>query len=150
MSNSNDPLTSNDPYNRHGTRHERPKKSGAGKVAAIAFSAVIIAALGAAGLYMIDLDQTKEARLPEVDITVTEGQMPAFDVEVAGVTVGTEEVEVDVPTIDVKTETKTIQVEVPVDVDVKTTTETVDVPTLSIERPDVDNPADDPAKNPAK
>ena len=149
MTQSNKHFNPNDPYSRHGTRHETPEKSGSGKVFGIALGAVAIAAIGAAGLYLVDLDQTKEARLPTVDVKVTEGQMPAYDVDVADVDISTKEVEVDVPTMDVKTETKTIEVEVPVDVTTGSTTETVEVPTINIERPDTDNPADNTAENPS-
>lgn len=149
MTQSNKNLNPNDPYNRHGTRHERTEKSGAGKAAGIAFGAVLIAGVAAAGLYLIDLDQTKEARLPSVDVEVTEGQMPAFDVEVADVTLGTKDVQVEVPTVGVETETKTIEVEVPVDVETGTTVETVEVPTLDIKRPDIDNPADNEIEDPS-
>ena len=36
MTRSNKPLNTNDPYNRHGTRHQTQEKSGAGKVVGIA------------------------------------------------------------------------------------------------------------------
>lgn len=141
MTNSNKPLDPNDPYNRHGTRHQRPEKSSGGKVVAIAIGAVAIAAVAAAGLYLVDLDQTKEARLPNVDVKITEGQMPAYDVEIADVNVKTKSVDVDVPTMSVETETKTIEVEVPVDVNTGTESETIEVPTIEIDRPEQDNPA---------
>lgn len=147
MTNSNDPLSPNDPYNRHGSRHVKADKSGSGgKVAGIAISAVAIAVLAAGALYFVDLDQTQEARLPSVDLSVTDGQMPAYDVDVAEVKLGSKDVEVDVPTIGVETETKTIEVEVPVDVEAGKTEKTIEVPTLSIERPAEDNPADNPVK----
>lgn len=125
--------------------NETTKKSG-GKIAGILLGTVAIAAIAAAGLYLIDVDQTKEARLPAVEMDVTEGQMPEFDVDVADVSVESKEVDVKVPTMDVETETKTIEVEVPVDVDAGTKTETIDVPTLDIDRPEKDNPADNPTR----
>lgn len=147
MTQSNKQVNPNDPYNRHGDRHKTTESSSSGKILGIALGAIAIAAIAAAGLYLVDVDQTKEARLPDVDVKVTEGQMPAFDVDVADVNVGTKNVEVEVPTMGVETETKTIEIEVPVDVNAGTTTETVEVPTLSIERPNVDNPADNPVKD---
>jgi len=54
----------------------------------------------AIGLAACDVDQTKEAELPEVD--VKGGQAPEFDVETADVDVGTKKTEVEVPDVDVK------------------------------------------------
>lgn len=54
----------------------------------------------AIGLAACDVDQTKEAELPEVE--VREGQMPEYDVDTAEVEVGTEEKTIEVPTVDVK------------------------------------------------
>jgi len=144
MAHSDKPLNPNDPYNRHGTRHETPEKNSTGKAVGIAVAALAVAAVAAAGIYFVDLDQTQEARLPNVDVKVTEGQLPKFDVEVADVSVGTKSVDVEVPTMNVQTETRTIEVEVPVDVDAGTETETVEVPTINIERPKTDNPANNP------
>lgn len=134
----------NDPYNRHGDRHERNDTSAGKKGAGLVIGALLIAGVAAAGIYLVDLDQTKEARLPSVDVKVTEGQMPAYDVEVADVSIEQEAVDVEVPTMDVQTETKTIEVEVPVDVDAGTKTKTMTVPTLNIEKPEEDNPANNP------
>ncbi|GGX70053.1 hypothetical protein GCM10011309_20110 [Litorimonas cladophorae] len=146
MSNSNKPLNSNDPYNRNGSRHTRNETGGKGKVAVIAVSALVVAGIAAAALYLVDVDQTQEARLPDVDVKVAEGQLPKFDVDVATVEMGTKDVEVEVPTVGVETETKTIEIEVPVDVDVDagTTTETIKVPTLDVTRPKEDDPANNP------
>ncbi len=47
-----------------------------------------------------DVDQTKEAELPEVE--VKGGQVPEFDVEAPEVEVGTKTTTVEVPTVDVK------------------------------------------------
>ncbi len=56
-------------------------------------------ALGAAAIYLTDVDLTQTAELPEV--SVEGGQMPAVDVDVADVDFGTEEVTVEVPTMDI-------------------------------------------------
>ncbi|MGJ8560339.1 MAG: hypothetical protein ACSHX3_08895 [Litorimonas sp.] len=114
------------------------------KVTTIVIGAVAIAAVLVAGLYLVDLDQTKEARLPNVDVQVTDGQLPEFDVDVADVSIGSRDVEVDMPTVGV--ETKTIEVEVPVGVDAGTTKETIKMPTIDVDRPDEDDPADQPNK----
>lgn len=64
----------------------------------------IIAAVAvvAFGIYFFDVDQTEEASLPDVDVTVEGGNMPEFEVESGDIEVGTEEVTVAVPTIDVE------------------------------------------------
>ena len=48
-----------------------------------------------------DVDQTKEAELPDVDVNATGGQAPAFEVEGPDVNVGMENKTVQVPTVDV-------------------------------------------------
>ncbi|GLQ21154.1 hypothetical protein ACFFUB_06670 [Algimonas porphyrae] len=60
---------------------------------------VALLALGAAVIYLTDVDLTQTAELPEV--SVEGGQMPAIDVDVADVDLGSEEVTVSVPTIDI-------------------------------------------------
>jgi uncharacterized protein YoxC len=65
-------------------------------------AAVAAVALIAFGVYMIDVDMTEEARLPDVDLSVEGGNLPEFDAEVGDIDVGTEEVTVTVPTIDVE------------------------------------------------
>ncbi len=125
------------------TQTEHAETSSGKKLGAILVAGVLVAGLGAAALYLVDVDQTQEARLPSVDVQVTEGQMPKFDAEVADVRLGETEVNVEVPTVGV--ETKTIEIEVPVDVDAGTETTTIDLPTLEIDRPDEDDPAGNPA-----
>ena len=53
------------------------------------------------GLAACDVDQTKEAELPEVE--VKGGQLPEYDVEPVEVEIGTEKKTIEVPTVDVKT-----------------------------------------------
>lgn len=107
-----------------------------GTIVAVGAAVVI---LGAAALYLVDVDQTKEAQLPTVAVDVDSGQMPEFDVDVAEVNIGSKKVGVDVPTMDV--ETKTVEIEVPVDASVGTQEKSFSVPTISIDKPEVDNPA---------
>ncbi|WP_299629256.1 hypothetical protein [uncultured Tateyamaria sp.] len=71
------------------------------KTGAIIGAIVAVAAIGF-GAYMIDIDQTEEASLPTVDLSVEGGNMPEFDADVGDIDVGTEEVTVNVPTIDVQ------------------------------------------------
>lgn len=79
----------------------------------LALAALLVAAF-AFGL--IDVDQNKEARLPEV--SVEGGQAPSYDVDTADVNVGTKTESVPVPDVDVDVSTDRATVEVPsVDVD---------------------------------
>lgn len=70
--------------------------------AAIAIAGVAVVAIAAA-VYMIDVDQTEEARLPDVDVSVEGGNLPEFDVEVGSVEMGTTTESVTVPDIDIDT-----------------------------------------------
>ena len=121
------------------TTHESSGK----KIGAWIVGGIAILAVGAAALYLVDVDQTKEARLPTVDVDVSadSGQLPEFDVDVADVSVGSTEVGVDMPSVDVKT--KTIEVEVPV-VDAEMKEKKISLPTISVEKPKEDDPADNP------
>ncbi|WP_299681457.1 hypothetical protein [uncultured Roseobacter sp.] len=65
-------------------------------------AAVAVVAAVAFGVYMIDIDQTEEARLPDVDVSVEGGNLPEFEAETGDVDVGTKEVTVTVPTVDVE------------------------------------------------
>ncbi|WP_420862971.1 hypothetical protein [Algirhabdus cladophorae] len=56
----------------------------------------------AAGVYMIDIEQTQGASLPDVDISVEGGNMPEYDVDVGTIETGTQEITLDVPTIDIQ------------------------------------------------
>ncbi len=71
---------------------------------------VAVAAIAAAGIYMVDIDQTQETRLPDVDVSVDGGQMPAFDAEVGSVELTQEEKTVEVPNVEVTMEEETITV----------------------------------------
>lgn len=114
------------------------------KFGAFVLGGIALLAVGAAALYLIDVDQTKEARLPTVDVNVSaeSGQMPAFDVDVADVDVGMKETTVTVPGVDV--ETKTIEIEVPVDANVEGKEVGVKIPTIDVDKPKEDDPADNP------
>ena len=65
----------------------------------IIIAAILAVVAIAFGVYMIDVDQTQEAQLPEVEIEG--GQMPEFNAEVGDVDVEEEEVTVTVPTLEV-------------------------------------------------
>ena len=71
-------------------------------LAAIAITALVVA------YYMVDIDQTREARMP--DVKIEGGQTPEFEVETGKVKVGTEERTVTVPDVDVKMKEKKVSV----------------------------------------
>lgn len=63
---------------------------------------VAAVAVVAFGFYFFDVNQTEEASLPDVDVTVEGGNMPEFEVESGDIETGTEEVTVVVPTLDIE------------------------------------------------
>ena len=63
---------------------------------------IILAGAGSLGLAACDVDQTKNAQLPDVDVNATGGQLPEFNVTPPEVSVGTENRTVEVPDVDVK------------------------------------------------
>jgi uncharacterized membrane protein (Fun14 family) len=66
----------------------------------LAIAALVLLVLLATGI--IDINQTKEARLPDVNVSAEGGQAPAFDVDAKEVVVGTTETNVTVPTVGTK------------------------------------------------
>lgn len=72
--------------------------------------ALAIVALAALGFYMIDIDQTQETRLPDVDVSVEAGQLPAYDVDVGSIEIVDEERTIEVPNVEVTMEEETITV----------------------------------------
>jgi hypothetical protein len=74
----------------------------------LAIAALVLIALLATGI--IDINQTKEGELPDVNVSAEGGQVPAFDVDAKEVVVGTTETNVSVPDIDVKSKETTIDV----------------------------------------
>lgn len=66
--------------------------------------AAVVAVLAVAlGIYLVDVEQTEEGALPDVDVTVDGGNLPEFDADVGDIEVGSEEITMDVPTIDLQT-----------------------------------------------
>lgn len=63
---------------------------------------IMLAAASGLGLAACDVDQTKNAQLPDVDVNVTGGQAPEFNVTGPEVSVGTENKTIQVPDVDVK------------------------------------------------
>lgn len=68
----------------------------------VILAVIVVIALAAFGFYYFDVEQTQNASLPDVDVTVEGGEMPEYDVESGDVEVGTEEVTVTVPTLEVE------------------------------------------------
>jgi len=62
-----------------------------------------LAIVAGVGLAACDVEKTQEGKMPEVDVDVTEGQLPKYDV--------------DAPEVDVKMKEKDVTIKVP-DVDV--------------------------------
>ncbi len=69
------------------------------KTAGWIIGGLALLAIGAAAIYLTDIDLTQTAELPEVN--VEGGQMPKVDVDVADIDVGSKEVDFRIPTIDV-------------------------------------------------
>jgi hypothetical protein len=63
---------------------------------------ILLAAASGLGLAACDVDQTKNAQLPDVDVNVSGGQAPEFNVTGPEVNVGMENKTVQVPDVDVK------------------------------------------------
>lgn len=65
--------------------------------------AAIVLVLVAVGLFtFVDIDQTREGRLPDVDVSVDDpGQAPGYGVETGDIDVGTQERTVTVPDVDI-------------------------------------------------
>ena len=57
-----------------------------------------------------DIDQTREAEMPDVDVSIEEGQLPAWDVKWADVNVGTTTKTVNVPKVRVIMEEEEVAV----------------------------------------
>lgn len=76
----------------------------------LAIAALVLLVLFATGF--LNVNQTQEARLPDVDVSAEGGQAPAFDVDSKEVVVGTTESNVSVPDVDVSTKETTVDVPV--------------------------------------
>ncbi len=101
--------TSNDQY------REYPARNNGARVGIIVAIIAVLAVIGAFAFGLIDIDQTKETKLPEV--AVQGGQAPAFDVDTAKVDVGTKSTDITVPKVEVGT-----------------TKEEIEVPTVSVDK----------------
>lgn len=82
----------------------------------VALLVVVALVVAAFAFGLIDIDQTREAKVPDVKVETSGGQAPAFDVNTADVDVGTKKESIDVPTVNI--DTKKADIAVPT-VDVK-------------------------------
>ncbi len=74
------------------------------------FIAPLLAAIFAFSLAACDVEKTQEGEMPDVDVSVDEGQAPKYDVDAPDVDVSTKEKEVEVPDVDVDMEKKKVTV----------------------------------------
>ncbi len=82
----------------------------AGQLFGFIAGGVVVAAGVAATVYFVDVDQTQETALPDVDLTVDSGQLPAFDVETGSVEIGTPEQTIEVPELEIRSTERAIEV----------------------------------------
>jgi uncharacterized lipoprotein len=64
---------------------------------------LMLAGASCLGLTACDVDKTKNGQMPDVDVNVSGGQLPEYNVTTPDVNVGTENKVIQVPTVDVKT-----------------------------------------------
>jgi hypothetical protein len=62
---------------------------------------IMLAGASCLGLTACDVDQTKNGAMPDVDMNVSGGQLPEFNVTGPEVNVGMENKTIQVPTVDV-------------------------------------------------
>ncbi len=100
---------------------EVKRQNPVGWIIAIVIVAALVVAAFAFGL--INIDQTRDAKLPDVQVSTSGGQAPKFNVDTAKIDVGTKQQEITVPTVETKTTDIT-------------------VPTVSVQRADDPNAKD--------
>ena len=61
----------------------------------------VLAGVSCLGLAACDVDKTQNGAMPDVDVNVSGGQLPEFNVTGPDVNVGMENTTVQVPTVDV-------------------------------------------------
>jgi hypothetical protein len=88
---------------------EYPARSNNGaRVGIIVAVVAILAIIAAFAFGLIDINQTREAKAP--DVSVSGGQAPAFDVDTAKVDVGTKTTDLTVPKVEVGTTKESVKV----------------------------------------
>lgn len=94
--------------NRDGRVVETRRSGGPGWLIALVVVVALVVAAFAFGL--VDIDQVKEAKVPDIKVETSGGQAPAFDVNTADVKLGSTQETIETPTIDVGTKESTIEV----------------------------------------
>ncbi len=87
---------------------EVPARNGGARAGIIIAIIAVLAIIAAFAFGLIDINQTKEMKAPEV--SVQGGQAPAFDVDTAKVDVGTKTTDVTVPKVEVGTAKEAVKV----------------------------------------
>ena len=77
------------------------------------WTVLLSTALFMLSLAACDVDQTKEAEMPDVDVEVKGGQMPEFEVETADIEVKKETAKIPYPDVDVDVKKKEAEVSYP-------------------------------------
>ena len=88
--------------------NEYPARNSGARVGIIVAVIAILAIIAAFAFGLVDINQTKEMKAPEV--SVSGGQAPAFDVDTAKVSVGTKSTDVTVPKVSVGTTEESVKV----------------------------------------
>lgn len=78
------------------------------KTSAILAAAAVLAVGTVGAVYFIDIDQTQEAALPDIEVTAEGGALPKYKVETGSVDVGSKEVTVEVPKVEMVEKTVTV------------------------------------------
>jgi cytochrome bd-type quinol oxidase subunit 1 len=78
------------------------------KTSYIITTAAVVVVVAAGAFYFVDVDQTQEAKLPNVDVVVEGGQAPDYEVNTGSVDVGTTERTVTVPEVTLKEKEVTV------------------------------------------
>ncbi len=82
------------------------RRGGMGWLAAVIIIVLLVVLAFAFGL--INVDQTKTAKLPDINVQASGGQAPAFDVNTAKIDVGSKKETVKVPDVQVGTKDTTV------------------------------------------
>ena len=94
--------------NTSNEHYREPVRSSGARAGLIIAIVAVLAIIAAFAFGLIDIDQTKETKLPKV--AVEGGQAPAFDVDTAKVDVGSKATDITVPKVDVGTTKEEIKV----------------------------------------
>jgi len=87
---------------------EYPARRSGARIGIIVGVVAVLAIIAAFAFGLIDINQTREMKAP--DVQVSGGQSPAFDVDTAKVDVGTKTTDVTVPKVEVGTTKEQIKV----------------------------------------